>query len=395
MANGRAELPVLGRELAPLCGHDDDKFTRDSIFSRLPAILDETARCNPSWTPAHVAAVRALGDELRSNAILSVPVAGLGWDDGAHLGQRVAAVPWFWLENYVYKRLLAICEGQGVSADPFQAQKDAALAAARSPFLRSVLPVASLCEGALRAALLRSLWGNRADLSLSAGVIAALGGGEASELLLADDSEAAVRVLEQSRGGLVAIILDNCGLELCSDLVLADTLLRTGAACTVALHVKASPVFVSDAMEKDVEAHVEGLRAWGAEELAGRLSAHLCAGTLSLQPHPFFSSPCPYWDAPDDLTVSFAPSTLVIVKGDANYRRLMGDRHWPHATPFAAATSYFPAPLLALRTCKAGVAVGVAPAAEARAAAADADWLVSGKYGLVQLGCCLQLGGHI
>jgi hypothetical protein len=69
----------------------------------------------------------------------------------------------------------------------------------------------------------------------------------------------------------------------------------------------------------------------------------------------------------------------------ANYRRLLGDRHWRHDTPFAAAVGYFPAPLVALRTCKAGLVVGVAPEAEARAAAAHpADWLTSGRYGLVQ-----------
>jgi hypothetical protein len=46
---------------------------------------------------------------------------------------------------------------------------------------------------------------------------------------------------------------------------------------------------------------------------------------------------------------------------------------------------YFPAPLLALRTCKSGIAVGVPPAAEAAAKAAAPDALLTGRYGVIQL----------
>ena len=71
---------------------------------------------------------------------------------------------------------------------------------------------------------------------------------------------------------------------------------------------------------------------------------------------------------------------------DANYRRLLGDLHWAHDTPFATLLDYFPTPVAALRTCKSGVCVGVEPAVEAAAAAAHPDkWLTGGLYGCVQL----------
>lgn len=54
--------------------------------------------------------------------------------------------------------------------------------------------------------------------------------------------------------------------------------------------------------------------------------------------------------APKDLRDE---SALVFLKGDANYRRLIGDRLWPTDTPFSDVAGYFPAKLCALRTLKA------------------------------------------
>ena len=48
----------------------------------------------------------------------------------------------------------------------------------------------------------------------------------------------------------------------------------------------------------------------------------------------------------------------MVTKGDANYRRLLDDRHWPHDTDFAELMSYWPTSVAALRTCKSGVLVG-------------------------------------
>jgi hypothetical protein len=88
---------------------------------------------------------------------------------------------------------------------------------------------------------------------------------------------------------------------------------------------------------------------------------------------------------------------LAVFKGDANYRRLLGDAHWPHATPFARVVGgHAPAPVLALRTCKAGLVVGLAPEAAARAAAErPADWLTSGTFAVAQLCAACTLFGRL
>jgi hypothetical protein len=70
----------------------------------------------------------------------------------------------------------------------------------------------------------------------------------------------------------------------------------------------------------------------------------------------------------------------------ANYRRLLGDRHWPMDTPFPSAVSYFPAPLVTLRTLKAGLAVGISPELQRKSELTHptGSWLTSGAFGTIQ-----------
>jgi hypothetical protein len=40
---------------------------------------------------------------------------------------------------------------------------------------------------------------------------------------------------------------------------------------------------------------------------------------------------------PADLAARFERASITVLKGDLNYRRLVGDRDWPPLTPFADA----------------------------------------------------------
>jgi len=88
------------------------------------------------------------------------------------------------------------------------------------------------------------------------------------------------------------------------------------------------------------------------------------------------------------------PCALALTKGDANYRRLLGDRAWPLDVPFAEVVSYFPAPLCALRTLKSEIGCGVAVEASVRAAAEDPRWMLSGRYGVIQFAPAMGAGGQ-
>jgi hypothetical protein len=84
------------------------------------------------------------------------------------------------------------------------------------------------------------------------------------------------------------------------------------------------------------------------------------------------------------VNAELARADLVISKGDANYRRLLGDRHWAFTTPFDEVVSYFPAPVLALRTLKAEVACGLSAEQVEHLDNTHPDWLTSGEWGVIQ-----------
>jgi hypothetical protein len=88
---------------------------------------------------------------------------------------------------------------------------------------------------------------------------------------------------------------------------------------------------------------------------------------------------------PADLAAGFGRASLTVLKGDLNYRRLVGDRDWPPTTAFADVVSYFPGSVAALRTLKSDVVVGIAPATLGDLDATGKPWRTDGGHGLVQV----------
>ena len=190
----------------------------------------------------------------------------------------------------------------------------------------------------LRPWLALALWGNQGDLSMWPGGADEQpdpGGAELSSFLLVDDTEAAVDFLRPG-SRRVDFLMDNAGLELVSDLILVDVLLSSGSAQEIWLHVKNYPLFVSDALARDVRETVTTLAGSDDEAtrmLGERLRGYLQSGQVLLRPHRFWTSPLPGWQMPPDLRATLAEADLVIGKGDANFRRLLGDRHWAFSSP--------------------------------------------------------------
>jgi hypothetical protein len=170
-------------------------------------------------------------------------------------------------------------------------------------------------------------------------------------------------------------------------LALADFLLISGLAAQIDLHLKPQPFFVSDAMPQDVEAGLNALPLGGdeARALAERIRAHIGDGHLQLRTHWFYATSLFYFQLPADLHAELSALDFAFIKGDANYRRLVGDCHWPPTSSFQSATAYFPASLVALRTLKSELIVGLREGEADRLSLLDPQWLVNGKRGVVQV----------
>jgi uncharacterized protein with ATP-grasp and redox domains len=327
-----------------------------------------------------------------------------GWHDYVrpYLDHNWLQVPWFFAETYFYRRLVAITDFFRTAFDPFAAQKQQGLhtTVARGRVLATqahrLLIDGWRPEGFIHLLTL-ALWGNQADMSLWAPDDATqpshMQADHPHEHLVVNEAKAVAHYFTalhdepRAHPPCIDCLLDNAGLELLGDLCLTDYLLSTAHVQTVRFHAKLHPTFVSDAMIVDVHTTLAWLRQHADSDLrtlGDRLHAYVQHGRLQVHTHPFWASPLPMWEMPDDLRALLAEADIVIAKGDANYRRALGDAHWPLTTPLADVVSYFPAPLVFLRTCKAEVIAGLSSAQVHELRQRDPAWLTNGAWGVIQ-----------
>ncbi|MGP4042970.1 damage-control phosphatase ARMT1 family protein [Streptomyces sp. 2A115] len=392
--------PAAAEDSAPVIVSTAGSFARSVLDERHPALIERVRRATP-YPPGQQRSLDDLLEEITKGVIERLDDGEPGaerWQDEPYYGQGWADVPFLWAESFFYRKLLAALRhftpGPWQGVDPFAPFKNAELA---SPKVDEELSALDRLPGLpteerAQTLLLSSLWGNRADLGfqLSAG---AEGLGDRVPGLVVDDSMRLwetlepLKTLEAAAPGKVCLVADNAGPELLPDLVLADHLLATRRAASVVLHLKPYPYYVSDATTTDVLACLDRMTAASghAAEIGERLRQAVSGGRLILRTHEFSCAPHPYERMPADLREDFASATLTVMKGDLNYRRLVGDRHWPATTPFAEATAYFPGPVAALRTLKSDVVTGLAPRTVERLDASGEVWRTSGTHALIQV----------
>ncbi|MFF9218306.1 damage-control phosphatase ARMT1 family protein [Streptomyces viridosporus] len=381
-----------------ILGNEPGSFPHGVLAERHPAIIRQVREAFP-YEPRQQRALDALLANCTEGEVEPLPADAHdrelweAWGMDAHAGRSWYDVPWLWSESWFYRRLLDAVgyfgPGPWQGIDPFRPSKLAELHSSATDEELAALDdlAARPVEEQARALLHGSLWGNRADLSFR---LSAEGAEETTPVpgLVADDSERLWALLDAAGGGTLCLVADNAGRELVPDLLLVAHLLAHGRIGRAVLHVKPHPYYVSDATPADV---VDALRrltaAGGAAAGYGRgLWTALSEGRLTLRAHPFSCSPLPYDRMPDDLRADFAPAAVTLVKGDLNYRRLVGDRHWPPTTPFADVTAHFPGPVAALRTLKSDVITGLAPETEAALVAAEGQrWRTGGTHALIQV----------
>ncbi len=394
----------------PIRGNEPGSFAEYTVTIRMPEIGRRTLHDN-QLPPEETANFEALINDLPDGKIrplmdrLAPDIPE--WDryTASYAGMTWLEVPWFFAETYYYRRMLEatgyFTPGKLYQMDPNHKQKRLALET-----LPAVLE--AWFEGELQenkeenflSLVYASLWGNQADLSLwpvssqegRSESPSHSGREEAQAHLVIDQAASALRYLSSlAKPVRIDFILDNTGQELGSDLIFADKLIGLGFAKEIHFHAKAHPMFVSDAIPSDIITTLHYLaeadtdRFPSSSKLGKRLLQFLENDQLIIHGDFFWNSPLAAWEMPPDLINLLSASQLVVSKGDANYRRLLGDRHWDPTTPFEKVLSYFPAPLLALRTIKAETIVGLLPGQAEALSNRDPKWLTDGKWGLVEL----------
>jgi uncharacterized protein with ATP-grasp and redox domains len=394
---------------SPLLGSEVGTFAEYTVAQRMPAIARRVIAEN--YFPENINnCLKQLASELPSEP-LSPLLHDTGVDFSAWVkylesyhGQRWIDVPWFLAETYFYRLILEITNyfrpGELQGVDPFKLQKCQGL----EKSLDSIIPLCiqlnqwladaqkehELNQTALIGLLYFALWGNRVDLSLWSALESDRSRFDIQSQqahILVDDA-AKVTQLLGSKGKRIDFVIDNAGFELVCDLCLVDFLLGSGVANQVKLHLKPHPTFVSDAMIKDVLHTTEFLATSSHEDVtsfAKRLQENIASERLVLCEDYFWTSPLAFWEIPDSLKSELSSANLLVIKGDANYRRLLGDRHWDFTTNFADIVSYLSVPIVALRTLKSEVVAGIKPEVIEEVAKSDSDWLTNGQWGVIQL----------
>lgn len=249
-----------------------------------------------------------------------------------------------------------------------------------------------------------SLWGNATDLSLLTNAtiedIKSIQGAKAREAseskIVINDTKLAWKTLVNANNNSdnvansnkkeirVDFVLDNSGFELYADLMFAGFLLNTNLVDKCVFHGKDVPYMVSDVMVKDFDILIQDLldrdffptgdkntqESQALDLFANDMLRFKEEGRLGIEADPFWTTDLDYWNL-DPTETKYNGSkmhqellncTLVIFKGDLNYRKLTGDRKWPRTTSWKTAIG----PLahnglvtLSLRTCKADVQVGL------------------------------------
>jgi uncharacterized protein with ATP-grasp and redox domains len=397
----------------PLRTSEPGSFARRTFAERIPKMVDDIIAWN-DYPPRIVRALRALKKEIVSGKICALKENADDrefWNAHAaeYIGKSWLDVPWYWADTYFYRRVLQAVEyfqpGEFYQRDPYAQPKHSELAPDKAPHALSLVLASMPADqtSAFNILMHASLWGNRTDLSLLEVKRDTLPLEQERANILIDDTPRAWEHLQATRGGDVDFICDNAGTELFFDLALADFLLRADIAKRVTFHVKPQPFFVSDTMTKDVMESLDTIGQSSAPELrhdgasivqceassqgrsiTRRLATWMSNGRFILSDHPFWVTGFFFRSMPDDLRAVLARAALVISKGDANYRRLVGDCHWQPTTSVASIVDYFPAPIVALRTLKAELIVGLRDGEAERLSALDPTWRVNGKRGVVQ-----------
>lgn len=193
-----------------------------------------------------------------------------------------------------------------------------------------------------------NLWGNRCDLSISAGKEIKQTGNPFLQIdslnpfVLVDKCKEIWDYVNNGQSSkTIDFILDNAGYELFTDLVLASFFLDNQLASKIRFHIKAIPWFISDVNIYDFEFTIKTMAEHEDVHLSSfgkKLQEYNNGGKIELVKNEYFwTGPYEFYrmkEVDGNLYDNLSNSDLLVFKGDLNYRKLLGDFNWPFDSSF-------------------------------------------------------------
>lgn len=287
------------------------------------------------------------------------------WLDDFHHGLRI---------SYFHRLLLEKIEYFKTHKDPYMTLKQSAL----NNFINAIsdknignLDIDAILDG--------MLWGNKFDLvppSIS----------ERKEIIC-DEREGLKGYFGSGTISQIDILADNAGQELFFDLLFACYVLDNKLTRKVNFHLKNYPYNVSDATKDDFLHLVETLVLSDIDELQKtgvKIKEHIQNRKINSISYPFTTLG---YDRIDAINISkkfYQKSSLIITKGDFNYRKNIGWYYWGISDNFGEAISYLKSPLLSLRTVKNEILIGISDVTKVeRMSIEDPEWWKKGIGGMI------------
>jgi len=299
-------------------------------------------------------------------------------------------LPFYLAEALFYRQILSCTRWHENFKDPFAVHKSESLAAQEKNICKLLENTLHLLEKpfdkeGFTFLLRQNLWGNQADLSLFHDGKIPVSSMDQEDYLLQDDTKACANYIAKGVEQ-VDFLIDNVGADLVGDISLALYLLKNDKAERINFHVKAEPIFVSDALEKDIDIQLQNIEEEHSNyaEIASLFKNYVEEGKINISANLYWNSPLFYDWLPSHLRETLDKSSLVISKGDAHYRRFLQDKKWGYGEPLDKVIDFFDKPLWLLRTLKSEVLAGVEEENILKANKMDSEWLVNGKFGVIQ-----------
>ncbi len=300
------------------------------------------------------------------NRIMKIENVKRHWFDNVHHGLAI---------SYFHRLILEKIDYFESKKDPYEKIKQRALIS----FIGKNWIEGQQKDLTLEQILIGMLWGNKTDFVPP--LISR------QKVLLTDDRESLIKFLLQKKAIRIDIISDNVGEELFYDILFINYLFVHGLVKTVKYHVKNYPYNVSDITKQDFFWTLNFLALSENNTLrniANNILDLISKNYINIITYPFTTLGLDRKLAMNVVKKQYMGSSLIITKGDFNYRKNLGWYYWDIKDKYQEIVSYLKCPLACFRVIKNEILTGLKNQTSIYALSKkDPNWWKKGKGGTI------------